>query len=527
MIAHIIIYSIVLIGFLYLINQGADCIVQYINNNIEIILGIILGISGLIIINQTSINKQMINKSTMMREPSEQKIKGGDDMARQPSNKIVIRQFDIKPGKTANYSNMYDMEIQNMFVNGVVPKINHLPVNYEKAKFLSRILLPNAKREKYYRRTYEFKKTLHWGQLKLMLTEIEFLSNVLIDFQKQFKNNKELTIHVLYIGAAPGNHIEYLSKMFNTIHFDLYDPNEFAITDSKSVTTHVQFFTNKDAEEWNKKEKTNKYLAMISDIRTEPADDKNIRQNMNMQLDWWKIIQPDICMFKFRLPWEGNKFTEYPEGDIYIQPYPGPTSIETRLIVEKGAKMINYDNKKYEEQCFYHNNVMRKKHYSCLLGDELTLEKDSIDNCYDCVSLVSILDRYLFATNWLGTKNQRISHIKHLVNELQNNITFAKHNILSQTIKSLNFYIENIYENSHIDCKNDKCEIKINNGTRRYLNDKHQKKSVATEEALMKAINEASTSSHNNLALEQVAISEAMEASEKGTCHMSENILIK
>jgi cap2 methyltransferase len=161
------------------------------------------------------------------------------------------------------------------------------------------------------------------------------------------------------------------------------------------VKTHVQYFTDDDAKYWS--EQSDKYIVFCSDIRTEPADEENVKANMDMQLRWWKIMNPQLSMFKFRLQWNNDE-TEYPEGDIYSQPYCGPTSTETRLIVKKDAKIISYSNKKYEEQLFYHNNIRRKAKYNSVLGD-VTLEKDGVDNCYDCTSFINIISNYLAFMN--------------------------------------------------------------------------------------------------------------------------------
>jgi hypothetical protein len=64
-------------------------------------------------------------------------------------------------------------------------------------------------------------------------------------------------------------------------------------------------------------------------------------------------------------------------------------------------------------------------HYDCELG-ELSLEKDGIDNCYDCVAFVNIIRNYLNITN---SKKE----IKKLINEIQYEISFHKFNIKSQT----------------------------------------------------------------------------------------------
>ena len=328
--------------------------------------------------------------------------------------------------------------------------VSHIHEDHIKADNFTRIIDDSSNRLKYNRRFLSYKKQLHWGQLKLMLTEVEFIS---LSLKRYRDSGSLLPIYLVYAGAAPGHHIEYLSSLFPSVYFELYDPNDFAIKDNDKITTHVQFFTNIDAEHWADQQ-SSKYVVFASDIRTEPATEENVQKNMDMQLEWWKLMNPELAMFKFRLPWKEGQ-TKYVKGDIYIQPYPGPTSTETRLIVKKDADMINYDNIKYEEQLFYHNRRMREIKYSTVLGDNLSIEIEGIDNCYDCASFVHILENYLDVTDFKGDHKEEILR---LVKELQNNIMFGKYNIYTKTIDHINDRLEALSRFCIYECKN-KCNI--------------------------------------------------------------------
>ena len=327
-------------------------------------------------------------------------------------------------------------------------------VTTAKNNFVDRVLRPDAPCSPYVRRRFELKKSLHWGQLKLFLTEIEFLSLALLQRNKDKKEH--LPIHFVYAGAAPGEHTAYLSKLFPMIQFHLYDPNKFKISESDSVRIYQQFFTEVDAQQWQGKEEE-AYIIFASDVRTEPATEETVKENMEMQLDWWKDMNPEIAMFKFRLPWQEGE-TEYAAGDIYIQPYPGATSTESRLIVPKGSPMIKYDHKKYEEQCFHHNTVTRTRKYQTVLGNSLKITTDGICNCYDCASFVSILDTYLDAIRWAGDSHNRCSEIRRLVREVQDNTT-NKHNIYVQTVRNMNFQMDHFERYAYKSCGNQTCTI--------------------------------------------------------------------
>lgn len=61
-------------------------------------------------------------------------------------------------------------------------------------------------------------RTVHNGQLKLFLTEVQFLVNYCRDIDEE--------AYVIYAGSAPGNKNIYLSELFPKIKFIFVDPNE-------------------------------------------------------------------------------------------------------------------------------------------------------------------------------------------------------------------------------------------------------------------------------------------------------------
>ncbi len=82
-----------------------------------------------------------------------------------------------------------------------------------------------AERLKYRRRKGEVKSVLHWGQRKLLLSEIEFL----------LLHGDGVKL-VVYAGAAPGTHIAYLADLFPEHHFVLYDPAPFTVKATPQIT---------------------------------------------------------------------------------------------------------------------------------------------------------------------------------------------------------------------------------------------------------------------------------------------------
>jgi hypothetical protein len=214
------------------------------------------------------------------------------------------------------------------------------------------------------------KKNLHYGQLKLLLSEMEVF---LLLKAKKIR-------YVIYAGAAPGTHINVLAKFLPHIEWYLYDPrNVFDknLANFSNVHIYVQYFTINDAKKLrnclikNKKLRKNE-LMLISDIRNNiiekakksanlGAQQEIVFQDMNLQSGFYDTLKPDISLFKFRLNWSSG-ITTYYKGIIYYPIYGKFSTTEFRLYVDgANAKNIKYDNKQYEDQCFYFNYCVRNQ----------------------------------------------------------------------------------------------------------------------------------------------------------------------
>lgn len=234
--------------------------------------------------------------------------------------------------------------------------------------------------------------TIHWGQRKLLMSEIEFLTIML-------KNLEDYEL-VVYVGSAHGYHIPFLSDMFPNVEFDLYDPGRFAIKEDKMIHIFNEFFTDEIAEEYK-----NKNVLFISDIRRKDIE-KEVEIDMRMQEKWVKIIQPKASMLKFRLPYSHdldgkiinindsniNKDNyEYLDGDIYFGVWSPQHTTETRLISSSDQiqKKRIYHNSIYEAEMFYFNIHTRPSKY------EHNIHAEGICHCYDCMSEIHILQNYI------------------------------------------------------------------------------------------------------------------------------------
>jgi len=322
------------------------------------------------------------------------------------------------------------------------------PISQSKILSFNDLLLqPTDPKTKYRRRNTELKTAVHWGQRKLFLNELLFLTL----FASKVKNPI-----VLYVGAAPGKHIPFIASLFPMIEWHLYDPAVFTINISKNIHIYQDYFTNKTAEEWSKKKDhldetklLNQRILFISDIRSaDPlkVGSKNfeevVSRDMKMQQDWYLIVNPAYGILKFRLPYptETLKISKYLFGYVFKQPWAPQTSTETRLIPmrdEKGNfKTVDWDLLNYEQQLFHFNTEIREKvKYSNILTNNPSYtEKELIDD-YDSGFEIIAWQMYLKSIG--GEKSVTSANVISMSNLLTSKINDRKPKNEWDTLKKM------------------------------------------------------------------------------------------
>lgn len=198
---------------------------------------------------------------------------------------------------------------------------------------------------KYHTDNKIIKPTVHIGQRKLFLSELQFLT-------EYNKNN------CIYTGAAPGNKTHMLSKLFPNIKFILVDPNKFDIKIENNIShrkikhkdiihlyhdyptksniynnnKRLTLYTNKEKIKLKKFIINSSYkifiiedymndiyaklfkdmdLTFISDIRSNIDNDGqptdfDIYWNYSMMYNWINILKPLCSMIKFRHIYKKN-----------------------------------------------------------------------------------------------------------------------------------------------------------------------------------------------------------------------------
>lgn len=247
-------------------------------------------------------------------------------------------------------------------------------------RYEDQFLLFDAPRRKYIRE--HCAKCVHWGQRKLILSEIQF-------FTIFWGVDKPGT--VVYAGAAPGNHTPFLADMFPELRFELYDPSPFAIEETDRIKLHNEFFTDDVARQWQGRDD----VLFISDVRgVDPMENTRLVREANVnkvgaeeatkiaqrdteekvwaemlwQQTWTEIIKPAQAMLKFRLPYvvepdKGDVIAPYLDGHVLLQCFPPINTTETRLVPVQPLRKVGWSCLQYEEQLHYHNFVVRDQQY--------------------------------------------------------------------------------------------------------------------------------------------------------------------
>ncbi len=278
-------------------------------------------------------------------------------------------------------------------------------------------------------RASESKSSIKWGQFKLLMEEIQFLT-------LYWDPDKIPTPTVVYVGSAIGTHIDTMTKLFPSIKWQLYDPRDHdrILYGNSQITIHKQFFTDEDAKRYAER----KDVFFITDLRSsdysrsdkldteqEYKNESLVANDMDMQMRWTKIIRPVKASLKFRLPYsygwlaevsvEGkardafmarfpwitsvkNGLRTYLDGLVFIQQWGPLTTTETRLVPHDELATRDWDHQAHEEMMFYHNTQVREKQQfiNPITGDRTDVAgRLGLLSDYDSVATTVIAMEYL------------------------------------------------------------------------------------------------------------------------------------
>ena len=264
---------------------------------------------------------------------------------------------------------------------------------------LQRILTPDFPSIKY--DPDVLNNNVHWGQKKLLMSEIECLTMIL-------NSHSQLPVTVVYVGGADGRKMMVLQRLFPMVYFILYDPAPFytELYQLPNVEIHSGekhgYFKEETCRILKSHPRCNstKYqVVFMSDIRMSPFEEE-VMEDMNVQQRWVELFQPDHILLKFRLPWcdnnESKTFT-YLQGDIYTQIWGPKSSTECRLFASKPYVKRQYDCLLYQNQCAYYNTILRSS--PCFYKDSIASKYfiAGFDDSFECAVEYFIVEQYLLA----------------------------------------------------------------------------------------------------------------------------------
>ena len=264
----------------------------------------------------------------------------------------------------------------------------------------------------------------HWGQRKLLYSEIEFLLYCA-------EHTNLSTCVVLYVGSAPGTHINILIQMFPMVRWLLYDPRKFDINrkyiDSGAVEIHTGndgFFTDAHIQKVLDNPFTkDKKILFVSDIRFNTYEKQIFEENINQQ-KWLIKLNAFAYILKLRMMYDYKKKFEYDISDIkdkldmsnlvvpnnligkflYLdghtvtQLYAPIYSCEGRLFGKIGSdnkyKCKYYDYEKYEEHMMYFNEVSRQQKFSYKDSEKVKHHILEFGDTYDNVGEYYLIRKY-------------------------------------------------------------------------------------------------------------------------------------
>lgn len=276
----------------------------------------------------------------------------------------------------------------------------------------------------------------HWGQLKLFTSELLFLTH--------YYNPSDVK-DLVYVGAASGEHLRILSKLFPSLHFHLFDSGDFSkdLYLINNITVYQRYFEQKDVDEWKTKPclfvsdiRTLSYDSSKTNIKDMKANEDTVWKDMNLQRKWVEEIKPLYSLLKFRLPYaedfelEKGKTRDYLDGIIYTQAFCKSSSSETRLCVfGKQITERNWDILSYERKLFHHNSVVRSKY---VFENPIDKEKSfvypelGLYNDFDSVHFTHVVIDYMKKINRDITKESVRKLLKYILDNIKDNFSLKE-----------------------------------------------------------------------------------------------------
>lgn len=241
-------------------------------------------------------------------------------------------------------------------------------------------------------------KGLHFGQRKLLLSEVEFFTGILSQDSHPPQGSQPLL--VVYAGAANGQHLPFLFQLFPQVRFVLIDPAPFCAEvrkiaeDSSSSNPIVElvsgYCTAELCDRLHNSYASEYRLVLVSDIRSgvptkmtkNQEHTEMMERDNDLQREYCNHLHPLWGMLKFHPPYPAvtdkqsprydptdstPETINYLSGMSLFGVWSPKSSSEVRLVVSgpfPHSAEIPYSCRGHEEMC-YHYNCTRRYQSDC------------------------------------------------------------------------------------------------------------------------------------------------------------------
>ena len=176
-------------------------------------------------------------------------------------------------------------------------------------------------------------------------------------FLSKYANKNDI---IVCTGLTSGTHIKILSQLYPKCQFELWDYIEYEVPMTPNVTSHRGILTAEDAKRYTKNGKKTLFISNLrswherrKDHETTVKNDAIVMNDMKMQLDACRAMNPKIALLRFRLPWIPTT-CEYITGTMYLRPY-GSLSTDTMMSTSDYETTVTYDSQEYDEKLAAHH----------------------------------------------------------------------------------------------------------------------------------------------------------------------------
>lgn len=281
------------------------------------------------------------------------------------------------------------------------------------------------KRMRYIEDSRDYEPRCHWGQLKLLASEWDFLNTCRDELGGR-------PMMMVYAGSADGMHIPVLADLFPETKIHAYDGRPFHATMHRHA--RIRVFEGRDGYVTDdtiphilatarRAMGPRDALIFISDIRGSRTDNVSVHSDMMSQARWCGMLGAERMLLKFRLPYPrpdgstdipsalptdfrsvirntattkskiGHPSYLYLQGEVLPQIFAPMYSTETRLLVRPPLRLEDYDPVSYEQQLNYYNVKTRRTSHPS--NPPLDLYIPGHDRGHESAMLYRIVHNYL------------------------------------------------------------------------------------------------------------------------------------